>query len=304
MAPGNRVRRQFKKVVVIGATGQLGSELCREFSDIEVVKTGREDAPVFMDLSKPDEFREILIHDLVPDLVINTAAAHNVPRCEECPDESFAVNATAAGHLAAACRSMGARLVHLSTDYVFGDQGTRPHVETDLPAPLNVYGASKLAGEHLISAEYDDCAIVRTSALYGLSPCRAKEGKNFVQLMLHLASTQSEIRVVIDEVVTPTYVVDLARQIRVIAEQGASGLYHATCQGACSWYEFAQAIFEETKTEVELIEATRDDFPSPVRRPFYSVLENENLKSHQIDVMPDWRSALSEYLSSIGSGSG
>lgn len=284
------------RVLVIGASGQLGTDLCRVFSDTDLCRADLVEAPLAIDIRDAAAVHELITRDLRPDVVINTAAEHNVPKCEEKPDVTFAVNATAVKPLAMACEACGARLIHISTDYVFGTGGTRPFVESDLPAPLNVYGASKLAGEHLIAANCGNYVIVRTSGLYGMAPCRAKGGKNFVNTMLYLAKTRGEVSVVTDEVLTPTYTLALARQIRVLAERGEPGLYHATCDGLCSWYEFAKAIFEETKTSVRLLETTVKDFASPVRRPDYSVLENAHLRKQGLDVMPPWRDALREYL--------
>ena len=140
--------------------------------------------------------------------------------------------------------------------------------------------------------------IVRGAALYGPAACLAKEGMNFVGLMLHLASTRPEVKVVTDEITTPTYTVALAKQLKLVAEKGEPGLYHGTCRGACSWHEFAKAIFEMTNTDVVLKEATSADFPSPVQRPSYSVLQNKRLEDQGLDIMPEWREALADYLAS------
>lgn len=288
------------RVLILGATGQLGRDLVECFADLEPLRAARRDAPIALDLAEPDQLRECLVDDLRPDLVINTAAAHDVPRCEQQPAEAYAVNATGVAALAEACATLGARLVHVSTDYVFGDGGTRPWREDDLPAPLNVYAASKLAGEHLLAAACPDHQIVRSSGLYGRSPCLAKGGRNFVQTMLRLASERDEVRVVTDEVLTPTHTGALARQIRLLSERGTPGVYHATCQGQCAWHDFARAIFEETRSEVVLKPATQLDFPSPVRRPGYSVLDNARLREQGLDVMPDWRESLRAYLREIG----
>jgi dTDP-4-dehydrorhamnose reductase len=230
-----------------------------------------------------------------------------VPTCEEAPAEAYAVNATGVAALAESCARIGARLVHVSTDYVFGatpptdaSGAPRPWREDDAPAPLNVYAASKLAGEYLLAAACSNHAIVRSSGLYGEAPCLAKGGRNFVQLMLQLATERGEVKVVTDETLTPTATADLAEQIRVIAASDARGVFHATCQGICSWNEFAAAIFEESGTEVSLLPATSEDFPSPVRRPAYSALENARLRELGLDRLPHWREALRGYLETIG----
>ncbi|HNR35587.1 MAG TPA: dTDP-4-dehydrorhamnose reductase [Candidatus Hydrogenedentes bacterium] len=280
------------RVLVTGAKGQLGTEVCAAYADVELISVDIDR----VDLRDTDAVHALIADETRPDLVVNTAAAHNVPECEKDPATAFAVNAAAVRAMAAACRACGARMVHISTDYVFGSGGKRPYVETDLPAPLNVYAASKLAGEFLLAAECPDHVILRTAALYGHAPCVAKGGKNFVQLMLHLAATRPEIRVVTDEITTPTYTRALAAQIRLVAEKGKPGLYHATCNGECSWYDFAKAIFEETNTSANLLPATSADFPSPVKRPNYSVLCNKRLQDQGIDIMPHWRDALRAYV--------
>jgi dTDP-4-dehydrorhamnose reductase len=289
------------RVLIIGATGQLGSDLVREFSDLEVFSAARKDTALLVDLSLPETIRQCVVDRVRPEVVINAAAANNVPLCEENPAEAYAVNATGVAALAESCHEIGARLIHLSTDYVFGASRTRPWREDDLPAPLNVYGASKLAGEHLLASACEDHMIVRSSGLYGMSPCLAKGGKNFVLLMLDLAAERDEVKVVTDEVLTPTHTVALARQIRRLAEDGETGLYHATCRGQCSWNDFAAAIFEETETRVRLLPTRSIDFPSTVRRPSYSVLDNWRLREQGLDIMPEWRESLRYYLDDLRS---
>jgi len=287
------------KVLVIGSDGQLGTDVCLTFRDAELFCAGLTGGDVRLDIANEADVRALL--DRVrPEIVVNTAAFHNVPKCEEEPEAAYAANAIGARNLAVACQQTDSRLIHVSTDYVFGNGGARPYVETDREAPLSTYGASKLAGEHLIAAECQNHCIVRSSGLYGAAPCKAKGGRNFVQLMLFLAAERGEVKVVTDEIVSPTYTVDLAKQIRVIAEQAEPGLYHATSQGQCSWFEFASSIFEQTGTEVNLLPATSADFPSPVKRPDFSILQNKHLQDQGLDVMPHWRDALSAYLAVIG----
>ncbi|MBI4557316.1 MAG: dTDP-4-dehydrorhamnose reductase [Candidatus Hydrogenedentes bacterium] len=282
------------KIVVIGGDGQLGVEICRVYTAAghDVRGLTQED----LEVRHATRVWQRITGELTPDLVINTAAAHDLPECERRPDWAFSVNANGARNVALACQARGVPLVHLSTDYVFGGDHDRPYAETDLPRPLSVYGASKLAGEHLVAAECERHFIVRTAALYGPTPCKGKNSPNFVQLMLRLARTQPEVRVVTDEVTTPTYTVALAQQIKLLAEKSRPGLYHATCQGQCSWYEFAQTIFEETKTHTTLVQTTSKTFQSTVKRPNYSVLDNYNLRNQELDIMPTWQEALKEYL--------
>jgi dTDP-4-dehydrorhamnose reductase len=289
------------RVLIVGAEGQLGSELCEAFSDCDLHRADLDGTGHQIDITDEAAVRTLVCETVKPDLVCNAAAMHNVVESEKQPDRAFAVNASGVKYLAQACASQGARIIHVSTDYVFGHGGETPYVETDLPAPLNVYAVSKLAGEHLLAAICPDHIIVRTAALYGKAPCRAKSGMNFVQLMLHLADTRPEVRVVTDEITTPTYANALARQMRLLGEKASPGLYHTTCQGACSWFEFAQAIFEETGTDVKLTPATAKELQAPVQRPSYSVLENARARAANLDIMPPWRAALRSYLTATHS---
>lgn len=283
------------RVLVVGSEGQLGTDICKAFDRGDVVRADIEGGDVHIDICDEASIAAVL-GDAKPDAVINTAAFHDVPRCETEVDRAFRVNATAAKYLATACRDAGIRLLHISTDYVFGHGGERPYTEADLPAPLSVYGASKLAGEHLVAAYCPDHLILRTAGLYGHAPCRAKGGRNFVNMMLELARTRGKVRVVTDEVTTPTYTGALAKQVRVAVEKAEPGLYHATCGGGCAWYDFAKAIFEETNTQVEMEEAVVADFPSGVVRPNYSVLENAHFETQGLNGMPHWRDGLKAYF--------
>jgi dTDP-4-dehydrorhamnose reductase len=236
---------------------------------------------------------------LRPDIVVNTAAFHNVPRCETEVEQAYAVNAVAPGRLARVCSDLGARLVHMSTDYVFDGAKGSPYVETDRPMPLNVYGVSKLAGEHEVLGTAGNHLVVRSSGLYGVRPCRAKGG-NFVDTMYRAAAAQPEVKVVSDEVLTPTFTADLAAEIRVLALEGPPGLYHATSHGHCSWYEFARAIFDLGGLTTPLLPISVRDLPATVRRPFFSVLENAALAEIGLDRMRPWREALADYMARRG----
>jgi dTDP-4-dehydrorhamnose reductase len=280
------------KVLIVGARGQLGVDLCAAFADDDVHGVNSDT----VDISDGDAVRRLIADDVLPNVVVNTAAAHDVPKCEVEPEWAYRINVLGSKNLAQACDAAGARLIQVSTDYVFGNGAKEPLIESDLPAPLSIYGITKLAGEHVIAAECDNHQIVRVAAIYGTSPCRAKGGKNFVDLMLHLAKERGEVKVVTDEITSPTYTGALAKQIRHMAAKGDPGLYHVTCNGQCSWYEFAEAIFRETGTEVKLNKATNADFPSPVQRPDFSVLRNHKLQEAGLDIMPDWQTGLQQYL--------
>lgn len=285
------------RVLVIGALGQLGTDICAELSNEELYRADLDGDSIALDICNADAVKNC-IAELCPDVVINTAAEHEVEECEAYPDRAFKVNATGAFYVAQACAAAKARLVHISTDYVFGGMPPdplRPYIETDTPAPLNVYGASKRAGEHLVAAACHDHIIVRTAALYGLSPCRGKGGRNFVEMMLSLAASGRDIKVVTDIYTSPTCTLALARQLRLLAEKGTPGIYHAACSGVCSWYEFAQEIFEEMGISAPIQAAKVMDFQSPVQRPSYVALDSRRARNEGLDIMPEWRDALKEY---------
>jgi dTDP-4-dehydrorhamnose reductase len=281
------------KVAVIGANGQLGSDLVAAFSDNGDAVCGLTHAEI--EISDLDSVSHAL-EAIRPQVIVNTAAMHNVEKCESEPEKAFAVNALGPKNLAIASRDMGAALMHVSTDYVFDGSKGSPYVEEDNPIPLSTYGITKLAGEHFARTTTARHFVIRTSGLYGKSPCRAKGGLNFIELMLKLAKERPEVRVVDSEVITPTSTVELAQQIVQLSHSEWYGLYHATAEGSCSWYEFARELFAITDTPVNLKVAAPGDFPSKVARPKYSVLENRALKSRGLNSFKPWQDALHKYL--------
>lgn len=284
------------KVAVIGANGQLGVDVAVAFEQAghDVVRLTHAD----MEVAEEASIASVL-GGAAPDVVVNTAALHNVEQCEKEPLRAFAVNAVGVRNLAQVCDKSGAYLLHVSTDYVFDGAKAAPYLESDAPAPLNVYGNSKLAGEYFVTKACRSGAVLRVSGVYGSNPCRAKSGLNFVRLMLKLAKEKPELRVVDDEILTPSYAVDIARQIVKLADARALGLFHGTAQGACSWYEFARHIFEYSGVVANLQKARPGEFPAKVPRPNYSVLENARLKSMSLDIMPAWQDGLKRYLAEI-----
>ncbi len=281
------------RIVLIGSNGQLGSDLVKVLqpvhglvllthTDVEV--TDRASVNAMMETHRPD-------------LVMNMAAFHKVDACEEQVELTFAVNTYGVRNLAQACRAYGAALLHMSSDYVFGGDKTRatPYIETDPPAPINVYGIAKLAGENFIRYLLDRHYILRVTGLYGVAGSSGKGG-NFVELMLRLAKEGKPIRVVDDQRMTPTYTVDLARQIAALIETEQYGLYHATSQGSCTWHEFAAEIFRQSGLAPNLGKAKTGDFGERATRPAYSVLENKALQSIGLDQMRPWQEALTAYL--------
>jgi len=281
------------KVAVIGANGQLGSDVAAEFGkngDVVVPLTHAE-----IELANLDSVSNCL-GELQPELIVNTAAMHHVEKCEQDPASAFAVNGMGSRNLALVARELGAVLMHVSTDYVFDGKKGSPYEEHDSPRPLSVYGNTKLSGEYFVRAATEKHFVLRTSALYGKKPCRAKGGLNFIELMLKLARERGEVKVVDNEFVTPTATDELARQIVALSRSDAYGLYHATAEGSCSWHQFAGKIFELTGTQVTLKAAGPNEFPAKVARPMYSVLENKGLKALGLNQFGTWQAGLARYL--------
>jgi dTDP-4-dehydrorhamnose reductase len=280
-------------IAVVGAEGQVGRDVCEEFErrgDSVHRLTHAQ-----MNVESPDSV-ETVLSAIAPEVIVNTAAFHHVEQCEQNPEKAFAINACGARNVARVADRLGALVIHVSSDYVFDGNKNKPYVETDRPQPLNVYGNSKLAGEYFVSSVCPRHFVLRTSALYGKNPCRAKGGLNFVELMRKLAREGKDIKVVDSEFVTPTSTADVARQIVKLSDCDAYGLYHATAEGSCSWYEFASEIFALSGVMPCLKVASPSDFPSKVRRPAYSVLENAGLKAIGMNVFRPWQEGLKEYL--------
>ena len=291
----------MRKVVIIGSNGQLGTDLVRvlngrsvgkesEYKEWQVVALTHQD----VEIGDHAQTREIL-RRLEPDVVINTAAYHRVDECEDNLARALEVNAIAVGNLALVCRDLDAILVHLSTDYVFSGRGGSAYVESDPVDPVNMYGASKAAGEMILRASWFKHMIVRSSGLYGLAGSSGKGG-NFVETMLRLAHEGKAIRVVNDQTLTPTSTWDLALQIGALIQTEAYATYHVTCQGGCSWYDFAAEIFRLSTLRPELGPQTTGQSGARAQRPVYSVLDNRNLREVGLDSMPPWQESLRDYL--------
>lgn len=282
------------KIMLIGANGQLGSDLAKVLH-----ARGHDLAPLtHADIEVTDQASiEAALDAHHPDLVMNMAAFHKVDLCEDQVEQTFAVNTFGVRQLALACRARDVALLHMSSDYVFGGEQTRnaPYIETDTPAPINAYGVSKLAGEQFVRYVLEQYYIFRVTGLYGVAGSSGKGG-NFVELMLRLAREGKDIRVVDDQRMTPTYTVDLAHQIAAVVETGQYGLYHATSQGDCTWYEFAAEIFRQSGLSPNLDRAKTGDFGERATRPAYSVLENKVLQQLGLDQMRPWQQALASYL--------
>jgi dTDP-4-dehydrorhamnose reductase len=283
------------KAVVIGANGQLGTDLMEVGVSAGHELTGLTHSDI--QVENIDSVSGVL-KDIQPEIVFNTAAYHVVPQCEENPSMAFDINAVGAYNAARVAADLNAVSVYFSTDYVFDGIKRAPYTERDAPNPLNVYASSKLAGEYLALNYNPEGLVLRVSGLYGKVPCRAK-GTNFITLMLRLAKEKEEVSVVNDEILTPTPTIEIAKKAYEIIEQRNWGLYHLTSEGQCSWYEFAAVIFDELKLQTPLSQASVVDFPSSVSRPTYSVLENERLKEQGMASLPNWKTSLISFLSTF-----
>lgn len=285
------------RVLIIGVNGQLGTDLHRALKDFEVVPLAHADIEITDMTSVKKSLKK---HK--PDVVINTAAFVRVDDCEVEKDRAFLVNALGARNVAVAAQELGVRLVHLSTDYVFGGEGqprSTPYTEFDTPVPVNTYGRSKLAGEESVRHLCLRHFIVRSSALFGVAGASGKGG-NFVETMLRLAEEQGELRVVNDQIFSPTYTKDLARKIIQLINTEYYGIFHITNKGACSWYEFTQEILRLARSKTPVIPITSDQYPQKAKRPHYSVLDNYHLRLLGMDDLRPWQKALEDYMRSKG----
>lgn len=301
------------RVVIIGANGQLGSDLVRVLREktetADKDREGRSLSQISVSSSSVSVFplthRELEVCDFArtrevlmqvrPEIVINTAAFVQVDRCEDEVERSFQVNTHAVRNLARICQELGSLLVHLSSDYVFDGKKREPYLEDDLPYPLSVYGVSKLAGEYFVRTLCERHLVVRSSGLYGLAGSSGKGG-NFVETMINLAGEEKPIRVVNDQVLAPTYAKDLAEAVVRLIASRSLGLYHVTSDGECSWYEFARTIFALLGLVPDLSPITTREFGAKAPRPAYSVLRSAKLAWR----LRPWPQALEEYLREKG----
>lgn len=278
------------KIALLGANGQLGRDLQPALSMSDVTALTRNE----LDVTDSAGTRAVLM-DLRPNVILNTTAYHRVDDCESRPEMAFQVNALAVLNLVRIANDLDAVLVHISTDYVFDGNARQPYTESSQPFPLSVYANSKLAGEFLIRAISRKYFLIRTCGLYGVAGSHGKGG-NFAEMMIAKAKRGESIRVVNDQVITPTYTVDLAHQIARVLPTTHYGLYHMTNEGQCTWYEFARAIFELSGIDANLTPTTSELYKVPATRPRYSVLENARLKELGLNQMRHWRDALEAYL--------
>ena len=274
------------KVMIIGSEGMLGHDLVDILSKENDISTTTIDT---LDITSIDKTIKT-VKDLKPDIVVHSAAFTDVDGSESKPDLAYKVNALGTRNVAVACRKADSDLVYISTDYVFDGTKGSSYYEYEDTNPMSVYGKTKLAGEIYIRDILSNFYIVRTSWLYGL------HGPNFVKTMLELAKTNDKISVVNDQIGSPTYTVDLANAIDQLIKKPAYGIYHITNSEFCSWYDFAQEIFDLSSVEVDLTPVKTEEFPRPAPRPKYSVLENYNWIMEGFHKIRSYREALKAFL--------
>lgn len=278
------------RILVTGVSGQLGYDVERELErrGIEHLGTSSRELDI-----TDREAVERLMESYRPDAVIHCAAYTKVDLAEDEPERCWAVNADGTRNMAAACRKTGAKLLYISTDYVFPGTGERSYETGDPTGPVNTYGRSKLAGELAVQSLLEKYFIVRISWVFG------KNGNNFVKTMLRLAETRAELSVVCDQIGSPTYTADLAPLLCGMVQTERYGVYHATNEGTCAWSEFAEAIFELAGRQVAVHPIPTSAYPTKAARPLNSRLSKESLRDNGFQALPEWKDALARYLKEI-----
>ncbi|WP_040952379.1 dTDP-4-dehydrorhamnose reductase [Gorillibacterium massiliense] len=277
------------KILVTGANGQLGHDLVKLFAGkYEIHGLGRE----HLDITNEEQCNRI-ISDLRPEVIIHSAAYTAVDKAESEEDLAYKINAFGTRNVAVAAEKVGAKLCYISTDYVFDGAGGNPYREYDNTNPQSVYGKSKRAGEQLVQTLSSRYFIVRTSWVYGLY------GANFVKTMLKLAQDRDSLKVVSDQLGSPTYTVDLAHFLEQLVQTERYSIYHASNSGICSWFEFARAIFEESGLKTQVVPCTTEEFPRPAPRPQYSVMEHLAIRTNGFVDLRPWREGLRAFLKEL-----
>lgn len=281
----------MKKLLVTGANGQLGREISNMYEKRDGIEVVRTDVGE-LDITDVDATVK-MVKEVKPYAIINCAAYTAVDKCETDVDLAYKINAIGPRNLSIASSETGAKLVHVSTDYVFKGDGTRPYIEFDAPNPNSMYGTTKLAGEKFVQEFSDKHFIIRTAWLYG-------DGKNFVKTMLRLAQNGPEVNVVGDQIGSPTSTKVLADIIETLMWTDNYGLFHGTCEGICSWADFTEEIFKLAGKDTKVNHITSEEyanmFPASAKRPAYSVLDNYMLKLTTDHVAADWHDAIAEYI--------
>ncbi len=277
----------MKKILVTGCNGQLGravNALMGGDSDIEIINTDVDD----LDITCVDDVLAT-VRSAKPDAIINCAAYTAVDASESDLDLAYRINAIGPRNLSIAATDVGARLMHISTDYVFDGKATRPYTEFDEVNPQGAYGKTKLEGERFVAQFAERFYIIRTAWLYG-------DGKNFVKTMLKLSEDRDSVSVVADQFGTPTSASELAKAIEFLLFTDNYGLFHGTCEGSCCWADFTEEIYRIKDIHTRVNRITTDEYPTPAKRPAYSVLDNYMLRLTSDYKFADWHDAIREYL--------
>lgn len=287
------------RILITGAKGMLASQIIKDlergYTELGELPKEMQNAQVItcdvneLDITDNNACRTYFIEKM-PDICINCAAFTNVDGCEDNKMAAFKVNAMGARNLARACELVGAKLVHVSTDYVFSGEGNTPFCEYDMPNPQSVYGKTKLMGERFVEQFCSKYFIVRTAWLYGYA------GNNFVKTMVKLGTEKGTLKVVDDQKGNPTNAADLSHHILTLAPTCEYGIYHCTGEGECTWYEFAKEIIKLAGVNATVSPCTTEEFPRPAKRPAYSCLENMMLSATVGNKMRDWKEALKAYF--------
>ena len=282
----------IKTILVVGGNGMLGTDLVELLGRDSSIRTASADIGEIDVTSAASVGR--CFDEIKPDAIVNCAAFTNVDACETQEPAAYAVNALGPELLAKACRTRAIRMLHISTDYVFDGDKRSPYLPDDQPAPTSAYGRTKLAGERAVAANCPNHLIVRTAWLYGA------HGKNFVHTMLRLATEKPELRVVSDQVGSPTFTGDLAKLLAKLARTYATGVTHATNSGSCSWHEFAREIVRGAGLATPVVPITSAEYPTPAKRPAYSVLDCARTEQLAGVKIRHWREALADFLKKNG----
>lgn len=280
----------MKKIIVTGCNGQLGRAVNQQYAgstEYELINTDVAD----LDITDVDAVLA-KVREIKPYAIINCAAYTAVDKCETEEDLACKINAIGARNLAIAAADTDAKLIHVSTDYVFSGDADTPYTEFDVPAPQSAYGRTKLAGEEFVKMFAKKYFIIRTAWLYG-------DGSNFVKTMLRLAETRDEVGVVADQFGSPTSALELAKSIVALVPTENYGIFHGTCEGQCSWADFAEKIFEKAGKATRVKRLTTEEYPTPTKRPAYSVLENKMFKLTTDFMFASWEDALDVYMKDL-----
>ena len=278
----------MKRILITGCHGQLGKALnlfYNDKSDVQIMNTDVDE----LNITDAEAVMKTVC-DFQPDIIMNCAAHTQVDACETDKDRAYQLNAEGPRNLSIAANTVDAVLVHISSDYVFDGEKTVPYTEKDSYNPQTVYGETKLAGDKFVESIAKKYFIVRTAWLYG-------DGKNFVNTMLKLSDERESVTVVSDQIGSPTSAEEVVKVIALLCESDKYGIYHATCEGSCSWAEFTETIYLLSGKDTSVVRVSTEQYGAPAKRPAYSVLENQKLREEFGYVMKDWKTALDKYLS-------